>query len=101
MWQHSLSQQKMSEQLQQLATDTHMLPGHRAKFVSKVSTARSQLGEVLDVTKTEDKQPQLLIFTAKMAVLLQLAQVSFSFFWSVMTLRCALLSHPYASDVPP
>ena len=34
----------------------------------------SQLGELLDVTKTEDKQPLLLIFTAKMAVLLQLAQ---------------------------
>jgi hypothetical protein len=48
----------------------YMLPGDEG----------SQLGEVLDVTKTEDKQPQLLIFTAKMAVLLQLAQVSFSFF---------------------
>ena len=34
----------------------------------------SQLGEVLDVTKTEDKQAQLLLFTAKMAVLLHLAQ---------------------------
>jgi hypothetical protein len=34
----------------------------------------SQLGELLDLTKTEDKQPLLLIFTAKMAVLLQLAQ---------------------------
>jgi len=34
----------------------------------------SQLGELLDVTKTEDKQPLLLVFTAKMAVLLQLAQ---------------------------
>jgi hypothetical protein len=29
---------------------------------------------VLDVTKTEDKQAQLLLFTAKMAVLLHLAQ---------------------------
>lgn len=36
--------------------------------------AGANLGEVLDVTKTEDKQPQLLIFTGKMNVLLQLAQ---------------------------
>ena len=34
----------------------------------------TNLGEVLDVTKTEDKQPQLLMFNAKMAVLLRIAQ---------------------------
>ncbi|EKX54075.1 hypothetical protein GUITHDRAFT_100324 [Guillardia theta CCMP2712] len=34
----------------------------------------SQLGEVLDVTRTEERQPLLLLFTCKVSILLQLAQ---------------------------